>query len=145
MTPALLYLTIAITLIIIELLIMQLSSLWFLLFGFGALITSAICWLFPELSLISATVCFGLTTVLVFFFCYPLLKKWQNKPSPLSGNDAIGQTVIVVTDITESVPGKVTWSGSEWSAELVKGEAALNAGERAKIVKLEGIRLIVAR
>ena len=145
MTPAIFYLLIAIALIGLELLIMQLSVFWFLFIGLGALVTSLVGWLFPEISWVSATLLFIVASVVISVLLYRPLKRWQDKPGPMPGNDAIGQVTEVVEAVTREKSGTVIWSGTEWPAELAKDEAALEAGERAVIRRLEGIRLIVGR
>lgn len=145
MTPAFLYLLVAVALIGTELLLMQLSVFWFLFFGLGALATSLICWVFPELSWFSSSIIFIIASGAISAALYPMLRNWQNKKSPISGNDAIGQTVEVTQAISSGKKGKVIWSGTDWPAQLAKGEADLAEGDTAVIRKLKGIRLIVGR
>ena len=145
MTPAFLYLLVAVALIATELLIMQFSVFWFLFFGLGALITSLVCWLLPDLSWAYATAVFVIASSLVSLGLYPILKRWQDKPAPIAGNDAIGQTAMVIETIAAGKTGKVSWSGTDWPAQMADGEAPLEVGASVKIRKLEGIRLIVGR
>lgn len=145
MTPALFYLMLAAGLIITELLIMQLSVFWFLFIGLGALIASLAAWIVPEMSWVWATGIFIVASIGVSAALYPVLKRWQDKPAVIPGNDAIGQKTKVVEAISSDRPGKVTWSGTEWPAQSVEGEAEFNVGDTAIIRKLEGIRLIVGR
>lgn len=145
MTPALTFLFIALALIATELLIMQFSVFWFLFFGVGALVTSLLCWLFPGFGWTIAWGLFLVSSLLSAALLYPPLKRWQAQPSPLAGNDAIGQTAEVIEPISASSQGKVTWSGSDWPAQLAQGEAEFSKGETAVIRKIEGIRLIVGR
>ena len=144
MTPALFYLLIALALVAAELLIMQFSFFWFLFFGLGALVASLGAWLFPEMSWTLSTGLFVVASLGISAGLYSPLKKWQNQPSPIAGNDAIGQKAKVIEAITAERPGKVTWSGSDWPAQLSEGASALEVGDSATIVKLEGIRLIVS-
>jgi len=145
MTPDLLFLLIAVALIGTELLIMQFSVFWFLFFGLGALVASLVSWALPELSWFTVSAIFLIASIGISMVLYPALKKWQNKPAPIAGNDAIGQRVEVVDAISAEKSGKVSWSGSEWPAQLADNESALNVGDMAVIRELEGIRLIVGR
>jgi len=145
MTPAMFYLVVAVALISTELLIMQFSVFWFLFFGIGALVTSLIAWLVPDISWFASTLLFLVASVGVSALIYPKLRKWQNKASPIAGNDAIGQNAEVIEAITQQKNGKVIWSGTDWPAQLAAGEAEFNVGDTAKILKLKGIRLIVGR
>lgn len=143
-SPAAFYLGLAVILIGAELLIMQLSVFWFLFFGVGALIVAIVSWVVP-LSWFASTSLFLVASLLIALILYPMLRKWQNKPSPIAGNDAIGQQVSVIQTIDHKNNGKVQWSGSDWNAQLAEGEEEILAGDTAIIVKLEGIRLFVGR
>lgn len=145
MSPALFYLFVAVFFIAAELLILQLSVFWFLFFGIGALITSIVAWFFPELSWLVTTTLFLLASIATAFAFYPPLKRWQAKPGPIAGHDAIGQKVTVIQEISSNGEGKVSWSGSDWPAQTEEPGAVFAIGEYAVIKRLEGIRLIVGR
>lgn len=145
LSPAFFYLILAVVLIGTELLVMQFSVFWFLFFGLGALVTALTCWVMPELSWTMATGLFLVLSVVFALVFYPMLRKWQNKPSPIAGNDAIGQRVTVTKSITVQKNGKATWSGTEWPAQLYENETDIEQGETAIIKRLEGIHLIVGR
>ncbi|MBX2849493.1 MAG: NfeD family protein, partial [Acidiferrobacterales bacterium] len=139
------YLLVAVGLISTELLIVQFSVFWFLFFGLGALVTSLVAWIAPEISWFVSTLIFVASSLGVSAVLYPILRKWQNTPSPIAGNDAIGQRVEVIEAITTSKNGKVLWSGSEWPAEIEGEQEAFEKGDKAVIRRLEGIRLIVGK
>lgn len=143
-SPTVFYLCLAVALIGAELLILQLSVFWFLFFGVGALITAVISWFVPLTWLMSTSI-FLISSVAVALLLYPSLRRWQAKPGPIAGNDAIGQRVVVLKTISRDKNGRVQWSGSKWNAELADGESEIAAGEQAVIIKLEGIRLFVGR
>jgi membrane protein implicated in regulation of membrane protease activity len=145
MTPAILYLLIAVGLIGTELLIMQLTVFWFLFFGLGAIITALLCWFMPELSWFWSTMVFLLSSIGVSAALFPIFRKMQSGPSPLSGNDAIGQTAKVSKDISSNEPGKVIWSGTEWPAQTQNEQDSFAVGETVIIRELEGIRIIVSK
>ena len=100
----------------------------------------------PELSLVIATTIFLLSSLGFSAALYPILKKWQSKPSPIAGNDAIGQSAKVIKAISNNSEGKVFWSGADWPAELMEeDDISLEVGDVVTIRKLEGIRLFVSR
>lgn len=146
MSPALFYLILAVALIGAELLIMQFSVFWFLFFGLGALAASLIAWVAPGLSWLVVSLIFLVASLLSAAALYPALKRLQNKPGPIAGNDAIGQRVQVIEAISADKEGKVLWSGSDWPARIEEGQdQPLVDGDSAVIKRLEGIRLIVGR
>jgi len=143
-SPAVFYLVLAVVLIGAELLIMQLSVFWFLFFGLGALVVAIVAWFIPMSWLVSTSL-FLVSSIVISVALYPPIRKWQSKPGPIAGNDAIGQRVKVLQTISQSTDGKVLWSGSEWTAQLADNESEILTGDSAVIVKLEGIRLFVGR
>ncbi|NND00137.1 MAG: hypothetical protein HKN85_08145 [Gammaproteobacteria bacterium] len=145
MNPALLYLLISVALIGTELWIMQFSVFWFMFFGLGALVAALVSWAMPELSMVATTGVFLLASVVISIGLYPVLRKWQRQPSPIAGNDAIGQSAEVTETIAADKPGRVIWSGAEWPAQIADGEATLDVGTTVVIRKIAGIRLIVGR
>lgn len=144
-SPAVFYLIVAVALIGAELVIMQFSAFWFLFFGLGALVASVVGWVVPDLSWFASTVIFLVASIAIALALYPMLKKWQNKPAPIAGNDAIGQNVKVLKVISAESQGTVTWSGSKWPAQVDNADDVFNAGDTAVIRRIEGIRLIVGK
>ena len=68
----------------------------------------------------------------------------QKESSGIEDNNAIGHKVTVTKSISADQPGEVTWSGSNWQAELADiNDDPINAGDRAVVVAVEGIRLLV--
>ena len=144
LSPALFYLTVALALIGAELFVMQFSLFWFFFFGVGAMIASLLAWAMPELSWTIITVVFLLSSLLVSAGLYGPLRRWQDKPGVIAGNDAIGQSATVTKKISSTKPGKVSWSGTDWPAEAAADDS-FEVGDVVKIDQLEGIRLIVRR
>ena len=143
MTPADFFLIVALIMIATEMFVMQFTVFWFMFIGIAALITSLVAWVIPDLSWGMSITVFAISCIGVSAVLYPLLKRWQDKPGPMPGNDAIGQTVEIVETISPGGKGKAEWSGAEWAAELADGEPELQAGQTGKIIQLEGVRLIV--
>lgn len=143
-TPFAFYLTLAATLIALELIIFQMTLFWLLFVGLGALIAALASIILPETSWTVATLIFISSVATITIGLYRPIKRWQNKPNKIPGNNAIGQTVKVIKDISADQAGIVTWSGTDWGAELADPQqASISAGETAHIVALEGIRLKV--
>lgn len=129
--------------IVIEVAIMQLSTFWFLYIGLGSVITALLLWFFPDFGWAAGFGIFVVMTVAITLLLNRPLKQWQQKPGAIAGNDAIGQSVDVLQEISTDKPGKVSWSGSEWHAELAPDAATIEAGQSAKIVSMHGITLVV--
>lgn len=141
--PVNFFITLGLAMIVVEVAIMQLSTFWFLYIGLGAVITALLLWLMPGLGWTGGMAVFVVTTVLITVLINRPLRQWQNKPGVIAGNDAVGQTVEVLQEISTDKPGKVSWSGSEWHAELAAGASSIEVGTRATIVSMHGITLVV--
>ncbi len=145
MSPPLFFCLLGLVLIGIELVVFQLSVVWLLFIGSGALAASALGWALGWQDWTLLTAAFVVLSVVITALLYRPLKRWQQQPGAIAGNDAIGQQVLVKSPIEPGQQGKVMWSGSEWPAELGEHEEALGAGERAYILAVSGIRLRVSK
>lgn len=144
-SPFIFYLVLGVALLAAELLIFQLSVFWLLFIGIGALVASLVAWFIPEASWFLTTTVFVVASIFISVLLYKPLKKWQNKPGVIAGNDAIGQSVKVVAAIHSENDGKVSWSGVDWLAELAEGSPSLEAGDTALIDSVKGIKLRVKK
>ena len=141
MTPFLFFLTAAIILIVLEVAIFQFSIFWSLFIGLGALIAALAAMVVSDISWLASTAIFVFSSVLICILFYRPLQNWQNKPSQQPGHDAVGQRVTVTEDISGDSPGKVQWSGPDWSAYLSdKEKMDFAKGDIAYIEAMEGIR-----
>lgn len=143
--PVYFFLMLGIVAILIEVIVLQLATFWLLFIGIGALAASLLLYLMPGIGWGGSTMIFVIVTVVTTVLLYRPLRAWQTAPSPLEGNDALGQSVEVIEKVSADNPGKVIWSGTDWPAELKPGETkVLEVGEKAEIVEMTGITLIVA-
>lgn len=142
-TPFLFFIILGTLLIGAELLIFNLSVFWFLFIGAGAIGAAMVAWLMPETSWVFATSAFVILSAIVSLLLYKPLQRWQQTPSSMAGNDTIGQTVDVLTAIQPNQSGKVNWSGVDWEATLAENSQALAQGDKAEIVSVKGIVLVV--
>jgi len=141
--PVNFFFVLGIALIVFELAVMQLTTFWFLYVGLGALITALILWILPSASWVAGVTLFVIATAAVTLAINRPLRRWQNKPGAIAGNDAVGQTVEVIETISADNPGKVRWSGTEWDAELEEGADTIAADSKATIVAMHDITLTV--
>lgn len=64
----------------------------------------------------------------------------------MAGNNAVGQRVVVKKPVEKGQSGVVSWSGSDWEAELANGQVeTIQAGESARVISVEGIKLLVEK
>ncbi len=145
MNPFWLFLFAGVSLLAVEMLVFQFTTFWLFFIGLGALVAAAFAWVAVDASYLTTTLVFVVASVLITAVLFAPLRKWQKQPSGISGNNAVGQKVTVKGSISRDAPGVVTWSGSEWQAELAEGQDDdIAIGATARVVRVEGIRLIVS-
>ncbi len=145
MNPFWLFLVAGVSLLAVEMLVFQFTTFWLFFIGLGALVAAAFAWVSADATFLLTTLVFVLASVVITAVLFAPLRKWQKQPSGISGNNAIGQKVVVKDSISRDTPGVVVWSGSDWQAELVEGQQDdIAVGATAHVVRVEGIRLIVS-
>ncbi len=144
LSPFWLFLISGVALVAIELLVFQFATFWLLFIGLGALVAAAYAWLSGDVTYTATVAVFLVASVAITALLYAPIRRWQNKPSQMADHNAIGQRVTVTEPISPGVEGSVSWSGSDWQAELAQGESAsLKNGQSATVVAVKGIRLFV--
>ncbi len=144
LNPFWLFLILGVALVAAEMLVFQFSIFWLFFIGLGALVTAGYAWLSGDVTYTAATAVFLLSSVAITALLYAPIRRWQRQPSGMEDNNAVGQRVEVMQTVGPSNPGMVSWSGSDWQAELAEGETAtLNAGDSATVVSIKGIRLFI--
>ena len=145
MNPFWLFLVAGVSLLAVEMLVFQFTTFWLFFIGLGALVAAAFAWVSADATFLLTTLVFVLASVVITAVLFASLRKWQKQPSGISGNNAIGQKVVVKDSISRDTPGVVVWSGSDWQAELAEGQQDdIAVGATAHVVRVEGIRLIVS-
>ena len=144
LNPFWLFLIAGVALLAIEIIMFQFTTFWLLFIGLGALVAAAYAWLSGDVTYTATVAVFLVASVAITVVLFAPIRRWQNKPAAMPDNTAIGKQVVVKAPIGPSNPGTVSWSGSDWQAELAAGESeALIAGQSAIVVSVEGIRLFV--
>lgn len=130
------WLIIFIVLIIIEVITINLVSIWFAL---GALIT-AICSLFIDEPIILNTI-FVITSVFSLLLTKKLVQKFSGKEKiPTNIDRIIGKTGIVTQKISKLEPGEVKVDGKYWSAIAPKN---IKKDSKVEILAIDGVKLKV--
>jgi len=144
LSPFWLFLIVGVSLLAIELVVFQFTTFWLFFVGLGALVAAAFAFFAGGSGYIMTTAVFLTASVVITALLYAPIRRWQKQPSSISGNNAVSQRVMVTGAISPNDRGTVSWSGSEWQAELVSGSSQeLQVGDWARVVDVQGIRLIV--
>ncbi len=115
----------------------------FIFFSIGALVTALLAGVgvLPniELQIITFSVISLLSMILLRKHAKKLLEK-QGKHNEY--NEFVGETAMVVKDITQGKEGKIYYRGAEWKA-VSNHNHPISAGSKVEIIKTDGIVLIV--
>ena len=131
-----------IVLLIVEAAVPGLISIWFALGALGALITALLggpLWL--------QIVWFIVLSVLSLALTRPLVKKYVNsRVKPTNAEMMIGRDCVVTEDIDNlKGSGAVSVSGKVWTAWMENENEQAQAGEVVKVLRIEGVKLIVSK
>lgn len=97
---------------------------------------------FPRVS-VGLVVGMGLFLGLTFFAVVMIAIRALKKPIITGRESLADKEGYVVTDLDPF--GIVQVAGEQWSAELLQGQAPILKGERVRVEKVEGVRLVVSR
>jgi len=138
--PVIVWLLLLVILVIVELISMGLTTIWF---AGGALVAAILAMLrFPVPAQIVAffIVSFGL-----LFSTRPIAVKYFNKDRiKTNAESLVGRQAIVVSDVDNLKGiGRVQIGGQEWSARTGTDGKTLPVGAVANVIAIDGVKLIV--
>ncbi len=127
--------------LVVEAITAGLAVIWFAIGSLGALIAS-----FFGAPLWLQIVCFLVLSVASLILTRPLVKKYVNtKTIPTNADMLIGKDALVVENIDNGVEsGAVRVDGKVWTARSATDETHIVKGERVKVIRIEGVKLIVS-
>ena len=129
-----------IILLIFEAIVPGLISIWFALGALAALIAAlahAPIWLQIVIYLITSLASLILTK--------PLVQKYVNSKVQHTNADAVIGKECIVTEKVDNVmgTGSAKVDGKEWSARSSADNVTISKGSRARIISIEGVKLII--
>lgn len=124
--------------LVIELLTVNLVTLWFAAGALGAWITTA----FTDNWMIQTAV-FLVVSLIALLALRPLAKKLRRgEPEPTNADRTVGKEGVVTRPVVnDRGEGEVTVEGVVWSAVSESGEP-LTEGERVRITGIRGVKLV---
>jgi membrane protein implicated in regulation of membrane protease activity len=141
-STAVFWLIAMVALMAVEAAVPGLISIWFAIGALAALISAmfhAPLWL--------QIVWFVLVSILSLALTRPLVKKYVNsRTTPTNADMGIGKDAVVTEEI-DNLHGKgaVTLDGKIWTARMEQEEQRAVPGEIVRILRIEGVKLIVER
>lgn len=139
--PSICWLIALIALLVLEAATVGLVSLWFAAGALCALLTSFFVdniWVQFAVFLVVSFVC--------LIAIRPLARRYVNPRRVATNADRVIGAEGVVTQAIDNLraQGQVSVSGAPWTARTEEGCPAVPAGSRVKVLRIEGVKLIVA-
>lgn len=134
------WLFLVVVLLIIELVTVGLTTIWFAAGSVSAFLLSL-----AGLGIGWQIGVFLVVSIVLFVFTRPWAMKYVNKKSEKTNYEGvIGRTVKVTQEINNTEQtGKAVYDGQEWTARSADGNTVIEAGQLARVVRIEGVKLIV--
>ena len=134
------WLVLLIVAIVVEVLTMGLTSIWF---AGGALV--AILAAIPGAPIWLQIVLFFLVSLLLLVFTRPVAVKYFNKDRVRTNVESMVGRQAVVTGEVDNIQGigQVTLNGQEWSARSTDDRVRIPVGSVVDVVSVSGVKLIV--
>lgn len=125
-------------LLLIELVTVNLVTIWFAIGAVAAIITT----IFTDSILIQAIV-FVVVSVISLLITKPLFKKFKLfEITPTNSDRVIGKIGEVTQKIGRNKYGEVKVYGNTWTAS---SKQVINVGERVKVLSIDGVKLVVEK
>lgn len=140
MSMTVVWLVILVVLVIIELVTMGLTTIWF---AGGALVAAIAALLRVPFSV--QTILFLLVSAVLLFFTRPLAVKYFNKDRIRTNAESlVGRQAIVISEIDNlQGTGQVNVGGMEWSARTKEDGVQLPVGTVTTVLAINGVKLVV--
>ena len=136
---AFIWIGVAVFFAIIEAVTMGLTTIWFSAGGLAACIASLM-----GAPVIVQVLVFLAASILLLYYTKPLAEKKLKIGSEKTNVDALaGQIGIVTEDIVPHNTGQVKVNGQIWTAISDKPEATITQKAEVRILRVEGVKLIV--
>lgn len=134
------WLFLVVVLLIIELVTVGLTTIWFAAGSASAFLLSL-----AGLGIGWQIGVFLVVSIVLFVFTRPWAMKYVNKKSEKTNYEGvIGRTVKVTQEINNTEQtGKAVYDGQEWTARSTDDNTVIEAGQLARVVRIEGVKLIV--
>lgn len=136
------WLVLLIVFIVIELISLGLTTIWFAGGAFVAYIANV-----AGANELIQIVLFLAVSLLLLFFTRPLAQKYINKDTARTNVEAIaGKTAKVIEEINNiNATGKAVIDGEEWMARSADDEEVFNPGELVTVAEVKGVKVIVRK
>ncbi|MDE5864281.1 MAG: NfeD family protein [Lachnospiraceae bacterium] len=136
------WLSLAAIFIVIEIISLGLTTIWF---AGGAFVAAIAC--LCNANLVVQVILFLVVSILLLILTRPLaVKHLDSKTEKTNAESLIGQTAVVLQEINNiEGTGQAKVNGMEWTARAQSDEEIIPAGVQVVIKEIQGVKLIVER
>ena len=140
MTMAIIWLIALIVLVIIEIISQGLTTIWFAGGSLVALIST-----FCGANLFVQIAIFLVVSIILLIFTRPIAMLHFNKKVVPTNVETLPGEVCVITEAVDNIgaKGKAELNGMEWTVRSASEGILIPEGARAKVLRVEGVKLIV--
>ncbi|OQA22407.1 MAG: hypothetical protein BWY61_01632 [Firmicutes bacterium ADurb.Bin354] len=140
MTMAIIWLIALIVLVIIEIISQGLTTIWFAGGSLVALIST-----FCGANLFVQIAIFLVVSIIMLIFTRPIAMLHFNKKVVPTNVETLPGEVCVITEAVDNIgaKGKAELNGMEWTVRSASEGILIPEGARAKVLRVEGVKLIV--
>lgn len=137
-----LWLVLMIVFVVVELVTVGLTSIWFAVGALCALIAGTV-----DASFGIQVVIFIAISLVLLFATRPFARKFINSRLTKTNSDSLIGEVIRITERVSNIDqtGTAVVKGQEWTVRTDNDNAVIEQGELAKVVRITGVKLIVER
>ena len=139
---AIVWLAVAIVLLVVEIITLGLTTIWFAGGALVACIAAAL-----QADFLVQMILFLVVSVMLLFFTRPVAMRYMNKSRTKTNSESlVGKEAVVLQEINNlKASGQVQLNGIEWTARAENMEDVIEKGAIVCIKKIEGVKLIVTR
>ena len=122
----------------VELVTVNLVTIWFALGSLAAMITS-----FFTDSYVAQVIVFIVVSIVTLLITKPIVKKFKSfRTVPTNSDMVIGKIGVVTSKIENNKYGEIKIYGNTWTAT---SKSEIDVGTKVKVLSIEGVKLIVEK
>ena len=139
---AIVWLAVAIVLLVVEIITLGLTTIWF---AGGALVACVAAAL--QADFLVQMILFLVVSVVMLFFTRPVAMRYLNRnKTPTNAESLIGEQAVVTQTINNLMGrGVVLVNGMEWTARSQENSEMIEKDTSVRILRIDGVKLIVER
>jgi membrane protein implicated in regulation of membrane protease activity len=140
-TPALIWIVVAVIFATIELATMGIITIWFAVGAVAASIGSIF-----ELNVFIQFMIFLVVSIGLLYFTRPIAEKYLKIGKQKTNMDSIvGEKAVIIETVEPFKTGQAKIRGQVWSFEGINSSEQFENGEEVIVEKIEGVRLLVKK